>query len=517
MLSPLPSAPESGRHQLTNNYSESYSSSKESSSSQTERRADGTTVTKLEYSSQRSSYTVSLNNSTGVDKPLTYTSLNQSYQFSSVSFNSRTSVSSAPAPVTDPVTAPVTTETSSGSSETLSLSSSSAVQDESPLLDGANNILKFIEQRIAKEKAGGASEIELAELWEQGLKGFAQGYNEARDILDGSGQLSEEVSASIETLYDQVRSGFDKIYDQYISDKGDDNASAPVVDTPDVATPAPIFSNSGNGGNAGGPRQFISSGLLNNGGSQLNEQFQAIGSNGGISSNSAIADLVDSLGDNVDAAVEYGRKDTFTFQLQTLDGDTISINASNTAIFVGDYSSANGSEIEGMKDKSNFSMDIVGELDEQERVAIEDLLNQVMSLADEFYNGDINKAYEAAMEIGYDQNEIASYSINLRQTEQFSVAAAYQDLQPSVSPDAKEAFASIGDFAQSVLETLYKPENYAFFDYTQLLKGISEQIDQQIAPSDSPSFKDAVEQLVDTAAQNQLGTPTPALDTTAEV
>lgn len=505
-LSQLPSTPESGRNA---SYSESYSSSKESSTSQKETRADGTTVTKVEYSSQRSSYTLALSSSTAADKPLTYTSLKQSYQFSS----SSSSISSAPAAITDPVT-----------TETTAASSSSAIQDEGPLLSGATNILKFIEQRIANEKAAGATVGELAELWEQGLKGYVQGSTEAYGILEESGQLDDDVAEVVATLSDQVFAGFDAIYERYIGDNATDSGAPLFSDTSTSTTvPTPFTSDT----NTTGPRQFLSSGLLDNGGSQLNGQFQSISSGGPLSSsalsnNNNIAGLVDSLSEfqqsKVDATVEYGRKDTFAFQLKTLDGDTISIKASNTAVFVGEYSSDDAGALEGIKDKSNFSMDIVGELDEQEQVAIEDLLKQVMTLADEFYNGDIDKAYEAAMELGYDQNEIASYSIKLRQTEQFSVAAAYQDLQPSVSPDAKEAFASIGDFAQSVLETLTSPENYAFFDYTQLLKGISEQIDQQIQTSDKPGFKEAVEQLVDTAKQNQnLGASVPAVDNIAEV
>jgi hypothetical protein len=459
-------------------------------------------VTKVEYSNQRSSYTVSLSSSGESDKPLTYTSLSQSYQLSSVSVkNSEARI----------------TQESSQSSNTQSLSSagaSAAISDASPLLDGAKNILKFIEQRIASEKAGGASEAALAELWEQGLKGFVQGFNEAKDILSASGQLGAEVEGVVTLLSAQVFAGFDAVYDQYIGDKGEGKSAS---NEGGAATNAPFaLSKPANSptDNASGPRQFLSSGILNNGGKQLSEQFNTIGNGGSLSSNSALVDLVSALGDNVDAAIEYGRKDTFIFELKTLDGDTISINASNTAVFVGEYGSSidtvGEKNIEGMKDKNDFTMDIVGELDEQERVAIEDLLNQVMSLADEFYNGDIDKAYEAAIALGYDQNEIASYAINLRQTEQFSVAAAYQDFEPSVSPDSKEALASIGDFAQSVLKTLNNPGNYAFFDYTQLLKGISEQIDQQIKPTSTQSFTDAIEQLVDTAGVENLGQDMPA-------
>ena len=495
MLSPLPSVAESGTSQYKSSVAESYSTHKESASSRSEIGADGTTVTKVDYSSQRSSYTVSLSSSGASDKSLTYSSLSQSYQLSSASVKGSDSS---------------IVQESGQSSNTQSLSSAGAagaVSDASPLLDGAKNILKFIEQRIASEKADGASEAELAELWEQGLKGFVQGFNEAYGILEETGQLANEaVSESVSKMSEQVYAGFDAIYEQYIGDSGanDSGVNKGAVSEADNlgtvtgnASPVLFGSNKSEVNNSNSPRQFLSSG-------QLSEQFNVIGNGGSLSSNSALADLVSSLGDNIDAVIEYGRKDTFTFELKTLDGDTISINASNTAVFVGEYASATDASdeknIEGMKDKNDFTMDVVGELDEQERVAIESLLNQVMSLADEFYNGDIDKAYEAAMDLGYDQNEIASYAINLRQTEQFSVAAAYQDLQPSVSPDAKDVLASIGDFAQSVLETLNKPENYEFFDYTQLLRGISEQIDQQIKPASTQSFKDAVEQLVDTAS-----------------
>lgn len=503
MLPPLPSSPESGVSQYNPNYSQTYSSSKESSSSHSETRADGSTVTKVEYSRERSSYTVTFSSAVNPnpsentfnqasDKTLTYSNLSQNYQISSLSVQDSAEVEE------------------SGNTTTGSISSAdsvSEVSDDNPLLDGARNILKFIEQRIATEKANGADVGELAELWEQGLKGFVQGATEAYGILEESGQLSEDVSDVVGKLSDQVFAGFDAIYERYIGDDAPSENTPPLFASPPapaVNTDSAVVNTVQTSGN--GPRQFLSSGALSNGGEQLQEQFKALGGAGSLSSNSALSELVSSLGD-VDASVEYGRKDTFKFELTTLDGDTITIDANNTNVFVGEYGnvggSGNGNEsangIEGMKDKSNFSMEIVGELDDQEKAAIEELLNQVMSLADEFYNGDIDKAYEAAMELGYDQNEIASYSVSLRQTEQYSVAAAYQDLQPSTPPEVNEAFDAIGDFAQSVLETLKNPENYAFFDYSQLLKGISEQIDQQIKPASTVGFKDAVEQLVDTA------------------
>lgn len=476
---------------------ESYSEEKESSSKSTLQQDDGGVSTQLAYSRQRSSYTLSISqietngdnsgsnvieSSSQYQHSLTYTHLSSYYRYSSNMSN----------------TATLDSKVASGA-DAVAPSTAVGATDEAPaLLDGAATILRFIEQRIASEKAEGADEAELAALWEQGLKGFVQGFNEAIDILEDLGQLSAEVQDSVQTLSKQVYAGFDAIYAQYISDdkpaaSAADNAEG--VAASDVTAASAQQINPNNPGN--GLRQSLSSnGRAFEGG--FAEQFKSISS-----SDSAISKLVDSLG-NVDANVEYGRKDRFQFELTTLDGDTISIEASSTHVFYGEYD-ANGDKetafIEGMKDKNAFAINIEGDLDEAEKGAITDLLQQIMSLADEFYNGDVEKAYEAAMELGYDQNEIASYSLKLRQVEQYSVAAAYQTTAVDTLPaDARDAFSTIGDFAQNVLESLYKPDNYTFFDYTQLLKGISEQIDKQIASTDSQSFSDRLAQLVDTVS-----------------
>ncbi len=445
---------------------------------------EGKSSYRYEYSSESSSYTVSFsgtgNGSGEQSGTLTYSNINQSYQFSSLSV-------SAPVEVTE-------------------------VEEPQPLLDGANNILQFIEQRLSSEQADGASPEELEELIEQGLQGFFQGFEEAKEILKGSGELTDEAFESIVSLYHQVLDGFDALTEKYVNGSGSDdstdtgpvtdNTTAPSSDVNSVpAAPAPTAP-------TGNVQSLSSNGQVNGGqGLQFEDQFKVLGN----SSRSSISSLINSLDVDVEAAtVEYGRKDSFSFELTTLDGDKISIEAGNTAVFYGEYGDATGSDdtdaLEGFKDNSQFAIDVTGDLDEQETAAIQDLLDQILSLSDEFYNGDVNKAYEAALDLNYDQNEIASYAVNLRQTEQYSVAAAYQELQPvtdRVEPEGQDALSTIGDFARSVLEALNNPHNYEVFDFTQLLSGISEQIDQQIKDS-GPSFHEAIAGLVSNLNDNNL-------------
>jgi hypothetical protein len=645
----------------------------------------------------------------GSSESLTYSNLNQSYQFSSGSAGDVSDV----APVEEPA----------------------------PLLDGAKNILQFIEHGLASEKASGASSEELSELLQEGLKGFKQGFAEAEDILQGNGELNDVVTGAIGTLYQQVVDGFAALEEQYV--RGDENKALPIdplapipsergrgpedatgVDPSRLTLQQPsdvslsfisesaAYSNSvgyyligengllsnvdliwengneteegntvtledvpageigffiipngysryeniideaaqGNGvlrfedddgnisssddtgsvlvyysegtqdnpagertelnnvyhasyanlnadgfaharsgasvtndnaltigfedlpgarsdwdlqdfvfdvsidnaaaipTNVAAPQAFssvsvsesvsissISSSVAANGSStavggrqafsssnglfeSYGEQFKAITSGTRTTLSSASEEAAStasqaepSVGEViapenlVNAQVEYGRKDRFSFELTTLDGDNISINASNTSVYYGEYQSGeqtNSSFVEGLKDKSGFAIDVVGELDEDEVRAIEDLLDQIMSLSDEFYNGDIYKAYEAALDLGYDQNEIASYALRLHQVEQYKVAASYQDFAPEadqLNSGNNDIFSAIGDYARSVLDSLNNPVNYNFFDYSQLLSGISEEIDRQIKPESGSSFSEVMADFLERA------------------
>jgi hypothetical protein len=403
------------------------------------------------------------------------------------------------------------------------------VSDNADLLDGAKNILSFIEQRMIQEQAAGATEEELGDIAMEGFEGFKQGFFEAKEILENSGQLNDDVQETLNIMYNQVLDGYFALKDQYVYGKEGEavdsaeetidatpmpTASSPSTSesasTSDASTSAPVVNNLSTLGNSSfsnnssenvaAPRQLLSS---NSQIESYNEKFKVLG-NASRESLSSMIDSIGELNEAVNAEVDYGRLDRFSFELRTLDGDKVSINASNMSVFAGQLEGASeggdAQVIAGMKETSEFSFDVEGELDEAEMTAIEDLLDQIMTLADEFYNGDIDEAFEIAMEMGYDQNEIASYSLKLRQTEQFSATAAYQSLAPVnevADTPGTDALSRIGDYAQSVIDSLNKPENYALFDYTKLIEGISEQIDNQIKETGRPSFNEVMKDLIE--------------------
>jgi len=143
----------------------------------------------------------------------------------------------------------------------------------------------------------------------------------------------------------------------------------------------------------------------------------------------------------------------------------------------------------------------------------------VLSLSDEFYNGDVSEAFEKVLALDFNQQEITGFAINLRQTEQFSVAAAYQTTSPVLSSQnsasqnkipelsqldavTREAFLAIGDFVSRVLEELnQQPSNNSnLFDVAELFLNLAEQLDEKnnqvTSDNRRSSFSDTVNSLI---------------------
>ena len=381
------------------------------------------------------------------------------------------------------------------SQTTHSVERTSEIQEPPALLDGARNILHFIEQRVASEHAAGAPLEDLATLLEQGLSGFIQGYDEAMGILGEKEMLNDTVSTSVSLLYQQVVDGIADLRHTYLGEERTETTDASTQQT----TPLTLTEET--------PTSANTQSYLASNGSQLStaieSPLQDLLAGIGKQSDSQLITLLDSL-EKIEGvkeyAAQYAETQKFEFTLTTADGDSITIIAdrasqASAASYTGDNSQAN---INQKSDSQSFSFHINGDLDEGEITAINDLLQQVMSLSEEFYNGDVGAAYEAALDMNYDSSEITSYALQLKQTESYQVAAAYDAVAGNNSPAATDAldlhalFEKIGDYAQQVLQSITEPDNYQHIQYAQLIDIIAKQLDQQINSPYDYSFSDTI-------------------------
>lgn len=280
----------------------------------------------------------------------------------------------------------------------------------------SSNILGFIERRLMLDQADGATQEELASRLEAGLEGFEKGFAQAKEQLEALALFSPEIEVDINRTYDLVHQGINSLKEKYVG-----------TTEPTQNTHIPSNTNTEDSPNT---QNAITAPDLTSFLSPPNSFF--------------------------------AQQNDFSFDLKTRDGDTITIRASAQEINVSKY---------GQERSSNVNIEIHGELDEDELTAINNLLSQVNDLATTFFSGDMNKAFEQALQIGYNYEEIAQFALKLTHTETQVNPANYQtDNQTPFT----QRLDPIRDFAQQLLDAI---ETTHLTNQEELLQQLAEKID----------------------------------------
>jgi hypothetical protein len=280
----------------------------------------------------------------------------------------------------------------------------------------ANNILGFIERRLQLDKAEGATQEQLQSRLEAGLSGFKKGFAEAQEQLKALDMLSPDVAADIGKTEDLVLKGIDALRSKFITD-ATQAAEAPV-DQPKVTESVPKA-----------PTKL------------------------------EVPDFVPTTQERY-SNYEYARAREFSFELTTKEGDKVRITASASEGFA--YESeenSRGKSLSGSYSASQaMSLQVEGNLSEEELGAINELLGKVNDLANEFFDGDLDKAFAQAQELGYDDEQIGSFSLNLAQVEIQQVTQAYKAFEPvadtGAAPALSEQLLPLGNFIRDLLDSL---------------------------------------------------------------
>lgn len=297
---------------------------------------------------------------------------------------------------------------------------------EKPAFDSgalAKTILSFVQQRLTQAKQDGASKEELTTLLAQAYDGAEAGFNQAVSELKDRGALTDTLSGGISTALQKVDSGFTDLAKQFgLNDSASSN-SAPVgstttattkssntaIDTQTNSTPAP------------------QTGTL----SQLAAAYKT----------------------------SFSSKQSVDLVVQTADGDTVrlQLGVKQKQSFGAAYQAdANGQQLSAYsreKSSGRLNISVEGNLDADEMQALGDLLNQVGDLADSFFGGDMDAAWQKAGALDLSNPELSAMSLDLRsEVTTRSKIAAYAAVQsltddPSATsgaPSTTSAPASLG-------------------------------------------------------------------------
>lgn len=259
----------------------------------------------------------------------------------------------------------------------------------------AGRIIGFIEQRLQSEQAAGADPSKLQGLLEQARSGVEKGFAEARKILDGMGVLQGKVASDIDDTYQKIQDGFSALDKRF-------NPSTPAS-TGNVAVAA------------------------------YSERFAA-------------------------------KAETFEMQVTTRDGDGLRISIAQAsanwsqsgaaASSDGKTSSLVAGSQSGSLQIGAWQVSVEGELDDEERGALEKLFSQVQDLSNKFYAGDMSGAFDRAMALEMDGEQLASMSLRLTQTTVRQATDAYSAVAQDGGQAASAVNNSLIDYAQGLLEAL---------------------------------------------------------------
>lgn len=267
----------------------------------------------------------------------------------------------------------------------------------------ADRVLGFIEQRLRSEAAAGADPAKLEGLLAQAREGVEKGFAEARKILDGMGVLKGQVADDIDATYDKIQEGLKGLQSDY-------------------ASQAP--SNAGN---------LVAV-------AARSERFAA-------------------------------QAETFDMQVTTRDGDRLKISiasasaswsqSSVAAASNGSSSMLSASSSSGSIQIGAWQVQVEGELDDEERAALEDLFKQVQDISSDFYSGNLSGAFDRAMQLNMDGSQLASMSLQLTQTSVRQATDAYGAVAQQGGQAASAVNDSLVDYARGLLDALRTADKVA--------------------------------------------------------
>ncbi len=336
----------------------------------------------------------------------------------------------------------------------------------------AGNILGFIERRLQLDVAEGATQEELQARLEAGLSGFKKGFAEASEKLEALSLLSPEIKTDIGKTYDLVLEGVDELRKKFIE-------STNATETKPTAP-----TNTG---------ELKTSTSTNKPATKL--------------------DVPDFLPAATSSYLgygnyEYGRAREFSFELTTKDGDKVTIKATSSeglAVEAGRAGRGNnsvGALNASYSSSESFSLNVEGDLSEEELGAINDLLGRVNDLAGQFFAGNLDSALEKAINLGYDDEQIATFSLNLAQAEIQQVTQAYQSVGPARGADESkpnllsEQLLPLGNFIKDLLDSLDKA---SIFDQPkELLGNVAEKVTGtgEVEEQQGKRFRDFMDQIL---------------------
>ncbi|GLK90670.1 DUF5610 domain-containing protein [Pseudomonas turukhanskensis] len=252
----------------------------------------------------------------------------------------------------------------------------------------SDRIVGFVGGVLKSKAADGADPAELQDMLDKMRKGVEDGFAEAKKILDGLGVLKGSVAADIEETFNKITAGLDKLAEAF-------------------GLPA-----AGSDTSTGEPTSIT--------GDYSDRNYQA-------------------------------QAQSFNLDLTTLDGDKIHIEAANASSSDSTSSADGSSSSTKTMQVAGYSVQVDGDLSDEEMASLKDLFSKVSDISDKFYSGDLQGAFDQAVKLDINGTQLATMSLNMttasvRATETYGSVAG--------GSKAGASNSALQDYAKSLVDGL---------------------------------------------------------------
>ncbi len=174
----------------------------------------------------------------------------------------------------------------------------------------------------------------------------------------------------------------------------------------------------------------------------------------------------------------YHSAQQFELELLTQEGDKVTIQFDHSQAYhfdAGGFASSNGNQLAAYSlsrsEETNFRFTIQGDINDKEMAAIRDLVHDIAQLANDFYRGDVQKAFEQSQHLSFDHTQIAQFQLNMNHTEHYSIAtAAYTKVQNQLPTETAKPELRLGHLMQEMREQ-FNRDVLAFLQQPQQAAG----------------------------------------------
>ena len=164
------------------------------------------------------------------------------------------------------------------------------------------------------------------------------------------------------------------------------------------------------------------------------------------------------------SSLSYRRSEKTTLYIRTQEGDVVRLTfktRESASLQVAQAQDADGETTEialNTRSSSKLSIKIHGDLNEEEVAAIQDAIDQAIDLADDFFGGDLQAAFESAAAFDIDGEQLASVKLRMSTRERLTYSVrgfvSTPMTRPEISPETATTPAPPSDPTPAIAPAL---------------------------------------------------------------